>query len=449
MIIHIAKKEVLEHLKSFRFLVAFLFVLATFFIMMFTRHFEYRSKYDEYLFRMKAQEEALDKYAHYNRIGGLYESIVPPSAMEILVDPAVESVDMDSRSLDDDPYGAITINLDIIALIGFLGSLLALLLSYDSVNREAHEGTMRLLLSSGVPRIKIIIGKILGGSMAAVLPIATIFLIVSIWLAVTGSFGSGMNLWMSLLGIFLISIVYIMFFYCVGAFLSSVVLDQTLSVLSCFGVWMLLVIVVPVICPYIARSVAKVPDYADMRRQLNHIYNVERDDAVRQRVRAIMAARNISWQDAFETPEVAALNQTFHEKGAALRENFEKAATWQTKLSIRLSCISPYSMYLMAVEEVSGLGFVRFEHLNNVIGNWNEKAFEYIQHQFNEARKRDPGFTMEHKLDVSGMPRFPYFEPSLSVKYSSALPFMLLLLACFLVPIGLYLITFNSRRRLF
>jgi hypothetical protein len=52
MIIHIAKKEVLEHLKCFRFLVAFLFILVTFFIMMFTRHFDYRSKYDDYLLRV-------------------------------------------------------------------------------------------------------------------------------------------------------------------------------------------------------------------------------------------------------------------------------------------------------------------------------------------------------------------------------------------------------------
>jgi hypothetical protein len=50
---------------------------------------------------------------------------------------------------------------------------------------------------------------------------------------------------------------------------------------------------------------------------------------------------------------------------------------------------------------------------------------------------------------LSGMPRFQYIEPRLSIKYSSALPYMLLLMGCFLVPMGLYLVTFNSRRRLF
>jgi hypothetical protein len=47
------------------------------------------------------------------------------------------------------------------------------------------------------------------------------------------------------------------------------------------------------------------------------------------------------------------------------------------------------------------------------------------------------------------MPRFQYVEPGLSYKYSSALPYMLLLVACFLVPLGLYMVTFNSKRRLF
>jgi hypothetical protein len=187
-----------------------------------------------------------------------------------------------------------------------------------------------------------------------------------------------------------------------------------------------------------------------MQRQINHIFNEERDEAVRQRVRTIMAANEgISWQDAFETPEVAALNKSFFERAEALQENFANAARRQTKLSMHLSCISPYSMYLIAVVELSGLGFERFEHLNNVISNWDRKAYEYIDHQYSEARKRDPEFTFENKLDVSAMPRFQYVEPRLSTKYSSALPYMLLLMGCFLVPIGLYLFTFNSKRKLF
>jgi hypothetical protein len=46
------------------------------------------------------------------------------------------------------------------------------------------------------------------------------------------------------------------------------------------------------------------------------------------------------------------------------------------------------------------------------------------------------------------MPRFQYVEPTLSFKYSSALPYILLLLAFFLAPLFLYLNAFVTKKAL-
>jgi len=444
MLTHIAKKEILEHIRSFRFFVAFLFIIMTFAIMTFTRHFEYRSKYDDYLLRIKAQEESLDKYANFNRMSGLMTPIVPPSAMERLVDPAVTSSAMDSgRTLDDDPFETTNLKLDIIALVGLLGSLLALLLGYDGVNREVNEGTIKLLLSAGVPRIKIIIGKILGGSLAATLPITVIFILAALWLAVTGGWGVGH--WIAFLGIFLVSMIYIMLFYCLGVFLSSVILDQTLSALSCFGLWVLLVIVVPTITPFVARGLVKVPDSVQLEREKEYILNVERDEAIRALIIPLMQ-QGMSDAEAYESSGAAELNKTFQDRAKALEDNFKVATMRQTKLAMQLACVSPYSTYLVAVEELSGLGFERFQYLDNVIGNWQAKAWEYMTNKFNEARRLNPESNYESKLDMSGAPRFRYIDPSLSYVYSHALPYMVLLLAYFLIPLFLYLHAFTTKR---
>ncbi|MDR0498310.1 MAG: ABC transporter permease [Holophagales bacterium] len=448
MILHVAKKEVLEHIKSFRFSLAFLFIVLTFFVMLFMRHVDYRAKFDDYQLRVRAQELSLDKFAHYNRINGLIIPILPPAPMEIIVEPAVTSSVMESgRSLDDNPFDATKIPLDMIAIVGLLGSLLALLLSYDSINREIHEGTIRLLLSSGVPRIKIIIGKILGGSLAAVLPVTVIFLLASLWLAITGGLGWGVNLWISFMGIFLVSLIYIVFFYCLGAFLSSVILDQTLSALSCFGIWVVFVIVVPVISPYIAGAAIKVPDSGQMQRQIDHIYNVERDDAIRKIIMPLIA-QGLSFEDAWDKTNAAELNRTFQDRVDALQKEFRNASIRQSKLSIHLACVSPYSLYLASVEELSGLGFERFQHIENVISNWGQNAREYVEHQHNEARRRDTAYTIDSKLDVPDMPRFQYVELGLSYKYSNALPYILLLLSFFIIPLFLYLNAFITKKAL-
>ncbi|MCL1894152.1 MAG: ABC transporter permease [Holophagaceae bacterium] len=440
MLIHIAKKEIIEHVRSFRFVTAFLFILVTFLVMMLTRHFEYKSKYHDYLLRISAQEEALSKYANYNRIGGIKAPIVPPSPLEIIVDPAmpiVQGSPMDS-SIDDDPFSKVKINMDIIALVGLLGSLLALLLSYDAINREVNEGTIRLLLSSGAPRMKIILGKIAGGSMAAILPIVAIFIILCIWFAIVGGQPWGTSQWMSLLGIFLVSIIYVMFFYCLGAFVSSVITDHTLSALSCFGIWILFVIVVPVISPYIAKTTVKIPNPVQMQRQINHIYNVERDEAVRAVFRELLA-KGMPEQEISGAIDYATINKPFNERVNALTQNYEKAAFTQVMVSVATSCVSPYSAYMLAVEELSCLGIGRFSHLGNVTANWSQLSGEYIKGKYEEARRLNPAHGLGSKLDLSDMPRFNYIDSGITFNYLRALPFIALLFFYFLAPIFLYL----------
>lgn len=448
MLIHIAKKEIFEHINSFRFIVAFLFILTIFVIMMFTRHFEYQAKYHDYLLRVKAQEESLTNYANYNRVEALAKPIVPPSPMEIIVAPAVTGDVIETGpSLDDDPLNTISINLDIIALVGLLGSLLALLLSYDSVNREVHERTLRLLLSFAVSRIKIIFGKILGGSTAALLPIVSIFILISLWLAITGANGWDATHWVSFLGIFLISIIYIMFFYCLGAFLSSIIIDQVLSALSCFAIWSVFAIIIPTVSPYIARAIIKIPDSGQVQREISHIMNVEREDAIRNKIQPLLA-QGLSFEEAWVEGNLSELNFIYFERIRGLQDNLRTAATRQVKFSVQIACLSPYSLYLFSIEELSGLGISRFQHLMNVIKNWQDKAEEYLNHKYAEARRLNPSHTIEDKLDVSDGPRFKSVDPSFSYKFSHALPYLLLLMAYFLLPIFLFLFTFNSKRTL-
>jgi len=94
------------------------------------------------------------------------------------------------------------------------------------------------------------------------------------------------------------------------------------------------------------------------------------------------------------------------------------------------------------------MGFERFQHIGNVTTNYSQKASEYITHQYQEARRRDPSFSSESKLDLPNLPRFQYVEPRLSFKYSNALPYILLMLAFFLAPLFLYLNAFITKKGL-
>ncbi|MCL1894835.1 MAG: ABC transporter permease [Holophagaceae bacterium] len=449
MLTYVAKKEILEHLKSFRFLVAFIFILVTFFIMISIRHFEYRSNWNDYLLKVKSQEEALEKYTSYDRNIALSFPIIQPSPMEIIVAPAVNgTVFQAGRSLDDNPIKSITIKLDIIALVGILGSLLTLLLSYDSINREVNCATMRLLLSTGIPKIKIILGKILGGSLVAILPITVIFLILPIWIGISDAPAFNLNQLASLFGIFLSSIVYVIFFYCLGTLASSMFLDQTLSAFSCFSVWILLIIVVPVSGSYLAKTIVKVPDLGAIQRQVLRMRNSEKWETVNKLV-APYIAQGMSESEAQKKIDMAKIDMEISGRVTALRDEYSKAVTRQTKLSIRFACISPYTNFLVAVEELSGFGIERFDHLENLVNSWRVIAREYLASQYNQTKKINPGFRTSDRIDVSGMPRFRYVESTIGYKLLHALPYILLLTAYFVVLPFVFVYVLYSRRRLF
>jgi ABC-type transport system involved in multi-copper enzyme maturation permease subunit len=481
-VIHIAKKEVLEHIRSFRFTVAFLFIVTAFFAIAFTRHLDYTAKYNDYLQQVSDQEEVYGKALHNPMLHGLFlRDIVPPYTMEVLVSPPVTQV---LEILDSDPFGYTRADLNITALVGLLGSLLALLLGYDSVNREVNEGTIRLLQSAGISRLRIIVGKILGGSLAAILPIAVIFLLTAIWMASASSYQWSFDNWVSFSGIFLVSIAYIIFFYSLGTLLSSVIVDSTLSALSCFGLWVIFVVVIPILGPYIARSVVKLPNYSLAKRESNHIYDVERPAAVEAKIQELLA-KGMTREEASTSSEVNSIQMQYVGKTLGPLTNFSNLADYQLKISQQLSCISPYTIYSFVVGELSGMSLEQNTFLIAARNDWLKQANDYINQKYKEAtsprldstekfsgmsislhvssegpRKILLPSTSQYstrtgfgfykvKLDLSGMPRYQYVEPSLSYRYSHAWPYILLLFAYFIVPLFLYFHAFVTKKKLF
>ena len=86
-----------------------------------------------------------------------------------------------------------------IYIVRIVLSLVAVLLTYDAISGEREQGTLKLILSNGVPRSTILLSKCIGGYVTLILPflvpvlIALLILTMSESISFTGEDWSRQN----------------------------------------------------------------------------------------------------------------------------------------------------------------------------------------------------------------------------------------------------------------
>ena len=116
--------------------------------------------------------------------------------------------------------------------ISSLGALVAIALSFNSINKERSEGSLRVLLSYPIRKAKIILGKLLGGLIVIVIVVLTSMVIslsiemYSLSIPLTG------EVFLRLVTIIGLGIVLLAFFLCLGTAVSIVVRDPSTCLIS-------------------------------------------------------------------------------------------------------------------------------------------------------------------------------------------------------------------------
>ncbi len=150
--------------------------------------------------------------------------------------------------------------LPVFGLLGYLGPLAALLLSFDAVNRERREGTLVKILAQPVYRDEVLLGKYLAGLFTlALLTGALLLLVAGLGLATAGlapTAGEALRL-----GLFwLLSVVYLGFWLGLGLLMSVANRTALASALASAAAWIFLAFFVGLLAGGLADRLAPVSD---------------------------------------------------------------------------------------------------------------------------------------------------------------------------------------------
>jgi ABC-type transport system involved in multi-copper enzyme maturation permease subunit len=442
------KKEIQANVLSFRFVAvaALLFVVVPVTVLVLST--DAAKKVDEFSARRSGIETYLKSYAHFNRLQNVVQPAQPPLASYALVRGI--SSDVNFEEFDDDPLPVVFPLLDLTFVVAILLSLAALIFSYDALCGEKEDGTLKLMLANGVPRAKILLGKIVGGTLTLLVPFLLSLVLGLIVILMNPRIAWGGSDWGALAVLIAGAVVYVLFFQILGVFISARHQSSSASIMTSLCVWVLFVLVVPNLSPYFASLVSPAPSRIKVSREVSRLTDVDRDDLgrrlaaekMRELVRQYPAlAENLSEAEAKARAEKdpaykEALGARVREVGAAWAEanriqggkandlwgDLKRKEEAQTKLAGSVSMISPLSDFTFLATDLTSTGLMNGRHFEELRRIWDQAYGDYVRARTESLQKKDPAVDWWNSpVDVSDMPRFQYKEEALAARIAGTL----------------------------
>lgn len=445
-LVQIALKEIKEGVLGRKVLLGALFfsiLLATCAIVRTNNHREEVRDYHE---RIQAQESFLSRYAHYRRISAMAQPIVPPGRMEPLVEAVVKERELVSEeSFDENPLTDLYPRFDLLFLLATVGSLLAILMSHDSISSERESGTLPLLTSYAVERRQIFLGKLLGGVVSLGIYLALAMAAAVSIASLPREWSWGFGEWTSVALLFAVAWLYLSVHCGMGLMISSLSRSSASAAVACLVVWAFMSLILPNLGPYAANTLLEPPPVYEVEKRIQDLLQKEREDDLRQ-AREEYARQGLTEAQAWSEGRLEAINKRYFDRAQALKEDLDTRLARQTTVARNISSLAPYACFLYAGTELAGVGLSRQQALGRQFVIWQDQAVAYIEAKVRRLQAADASFRYDDFIDVSDGPRFHYTEPPISLRLQLAAPFIVLL-GMFLAAFSLAGLVAFSRSR--
>ena len=258
MLMTLIQKEIMHHVLSVRF-IALLLMCAL--LIPLTLSINYRKynqnliNYQESVKRAQAEAEENPPSAQdpNTEVSKLFLKPTPLSVFVNGLEDALPTylgmtrngVRQSSTGLAQASVAYVLGNLDFLFIVGTVFSLLALLFTFDAVAGEREAGTLRINLSNSLPRDVFLWSKLIGGYIVFVVPFLVSFLLGLLLLTWQGFPLGELKIAGPVLGLTLISLLYIAVFFAIGVFISTYLDNAKTALIVAFTFWVLAVLVAP------------------------------------------------------------------------------------------------------------------------------------------------------------------------------------------------------------
>ena len=266
MIWKIARKEFLLNLMTFKFAVGTILcvILVVVFVPVLAK--DYLQRLEEYNQNVTANEAELRKVMVYKNI--LPTVYRPPNVLSVFSEgiekrlgtsakiPHFDVPEVSATTDEVNPYMSMFPALDVSLVLRIVFSALALLVAYNVISGEREQGTLKLILSSSIPRHHVLIGKFLAGLMVLIVPVTIVFILSLMILLSFPMIELSAANWAGIGLMYIASLIFISAMYNLGLFFSSLMKQSAISLILGLFTWVIFVVIVPSGSIYLATQMS-------------------------------------------------------------------------------------------------------------------------------------------------------------------------------------------------
>lgn len=390
MLRHIIRKEILEHMMSLRFAIACVLCFTVILAGLFVRGQEYLIAAGDYREESVALKYEQGNMRHpWQLVWRGNKVLQSPNPLKVFV-RGVEEVNSLSVRIsahqppqlltpdERDPLTYLFPTMDLVNFVGIIMSLLAIVFGHDAICGEKERGTLRLLLSYSVPRDRLLLGKWIGGYVSLAIPFLLSVVAGAAIVLVQSEASLTATEWIKLGAVCGLALLYIAAMYWMAVWVSCLTWRPATSVLVLATLWMVLVLAIPNLSPYVARALR--PTRNPLEMEMTHSA-IRRDIAKREvedKMKEYDAAHGFGekwwekvdwskWDEERERAErrnyeslkyAKTANLASLEAYARLDESFQRELDAQVSLSRWISRLSPFACFAMFAGEITDTGIL-------------------------------------------------------------------------------------------
>ncbi len=348
-----------------------------------------------------------------------------------------DQIKLQSSLYTDNPVFALFRNLDYTAIAIVVFSLFSILFSYNAVNGEKESGTLKLVFSNSVSRVKYIIAKFTGLWLGLVVPLL-IPVLLGILLILLFGISLSADDYGRIATIILLSIIYLSFFLALGVFISALTKSTSTSFMILLVFWIAVVFIVPRLGVMAASQIVDVPSIAQIEAR-QEAFSKERwdthfaelSDNWQKRQDEMQGLSEVEkeiyeddhsyeWmkQDDRRRNEVDADIADYSRK---LNEDYINKKSVLHKLALALSGISPASLFQLSVMNLTFTDIDQKQDYEEALRNYKTDFSEFVNEKQSESGNAgmmtisigSNGFNAstgreQSELDLSEVPQFNY-----------------------------------------
>ncbi|HMA53087.1 MAG TPA: ABC transporter permease subunit [Acidobacteriota bacterium] len=378
----IIRREILEYLKSAKFLIGLGITLALAAGSTVINVQDYKGRLQDY--QSASQEMKSDGF--YKR---LYR---PPQVLSTLIQgkdrKLGNSITVTYLSLPSTTSGYMGQGLsqhqrlvsgfaavDFAFIVRVVLSLMVVFIAYNAVSEEKSSGTLKLILSNRVPKDQLLLGKFLGGWFVIMGSLAVAAL-VSLILVLSHSFiAFTAGDWTRLLIFMGLSALYLTVFYAISLFVSVLVDRPSVSLMILLQAWVFLIVIYPNLGTIAAENLSRLPSQEQLAQQKAAAfqpYEAEQKKIQDAFGQAVRSGSEIPKDVGTRNVELWALRA---ELGHQVDEEYGRKLTAQTNLARAISVLSPAVLFDQAAERYGRTGMAEYERfMREVYHFWQQNV---------------------------------------------------------------------------